>query len=128
MAAMVFCRYKSPLLWIHVLTEYSVLPESPRWLIAHGKKDQALVVLEWITPTSEFAQNGGAAVEENVQSQNGQISEAKRLFDQIVGAHELEQAEEGKFSFVEMFHGGKMQNWRRMALCVAVMAFQQLSG
>jgi hypothetical protein len=50
------------------------------------------------------------------------------MHQDIINTREAEKAAEGEFSFVELFHGGKVQNWRRMALCAGVMACQQLSG
>ncbi|KAJ4992481.1 sugar transporter [Stagonosporopsis vannaccii] len=91
------------------------LPESPRWLIAKGRDAEAKAVLDWITPRSENAEEPHEVTIQN-------------LCSSIIHAREVEKSAEGDVTFAELFHGGKMQNWRRMALCVGIMAFQQLSG
>lgn len=73
-------------------------------------------MLEWITPRAKDADDSthAAAVEDTHQN--------------IIRTREAEKALEGDFSYAELLHGGKVQNWRRMALCAGVMACQQLSG
>ncbi|KAM6528982.1 hypothetical protein FALCPG4_009934 [Fusarium falciforme] len=91
------------------------LPESPRWLVSQGYDSEAKEVLNWITPKDEL---NDSAHEKSVET----------AYQNITRARELERAAEGDFSFWELWHGGNIQNWRRMALCAGVMACQQLSG
>ncbi|EXK93401.1 hypothetical protein FOQG_05518 [Fusarium oxysporum f. sp. raphani 54005] len=92
------------------------LPESPRWLVSQGYDVEAKAVLEWITPKNKTLTE--AAHNDAVEA----------VYQSIVRTRELEQEAEGEFSYAELFHGGDMQNWRRMVLCAGVMACQQLSG
>lgn len=92
-------------------------------MISHGKLEQARETIAWITPAPKHPHKS-----EDGDHVPTQEETATRLFDQIVATHEMEQQAEGSASFGEIFHGGPMQNWRRMALCIGVMACQQLSG
>ncbi|KAK2671711.1 Sugar/inositol transporter [Fusarium oxysporum f. sp. vasinfectum] len=88
----------------------------PRWLVSQGYDVEAKAVLEWITPKNKTLTE--AAHNDAVEA----------VYQSIVRTRELEQEAEGEFSYAELFHGGDMQNWRRMVLCAGVMACQQLSG
>ncbi|KAK7228063.1 hypothetical protein V2G26_000233 [Clonostachys chloroleuca] len=92
------------------------LPESPRWLISRGYDQEAREVLEWITPKQK--DSTGAEHSATVEA----------CHQAIIATREMENSAEGEFSFKELLHGGKTQNLRRMILCAAVMAVQQLSG
>ncbi|TEA14806.1 Sugar transporter STL1 [Colletotrichum sidae] len=91
------------------------LPESPRWLISRGYDGEAKEVLAWITPRSKG-------------NNTEHLEAVEQIYQSIIQARELEKEAEGKFSYAELFHGGSVQNWRRMALCAGIMACQQLSG
>ncbi|KAG2420064.1 hypothetical protein HFD88_004862 [Aspergillus terreus] len=92
------------------------LPESPRWLVSAGFDGEARDVLAWITPKAKG------------KNEDDHARTVDAIYNSIVNTREMEQSAEGQFTYAELFHGGKMQNWRRMALCAGVMACQQLSG
>ncbi|KAH6695600.1 general substrate transporter [Plectosphaerella plurivora] len=92
------------------------LPESPRWLVSRGYDAEAKEVLDWITPRPKD------------QSDADHEVAVETIHQSIVATREEEKSAEGEFSYAELLHGGKVQNWRRMALCAGVMAIQQLSG
>ena len=73
-------------------------------------------MLNWITP--------------RISGQTNEEHEAniEALHQSIIVTREAERAAEGSFSYAELLHGGRTQNWRRIALCAGVMAIQQLSG
>ena len=88
------------------------MPESPRWLIRKGKIEEATDVLQRLT-----GKNVGADDERVLKLRN-----------EIEDAVQEEAAEGANFSYRELLKGGKTQNLRRILLCWAVQAFQQLSG
>jgi hypothetical protein len=88
-----------------------MLPESPRFLMKQGKHLEAKGVL--------------AALE----GKNVPLSDPRvlKLYDDIQQAITLESAG-GPFKYKELFEGGQLQNMRRIILCFACAAFQQLTG
>ena len=96
---------------IGLLLSIPFLPESPRWLYARGRLEDARNVLAALA--------GPHCLPDD--------PEVEQLFGEIAQAVELEN-EGGSFKYSELLHGGPLQNYRRMLLCFAVLAFQQLSG
>lgn len=89
------------------------LPESPRWLISQNRDAEAKEVIRWIT----------------VSKNSEDIEEtALATYNEIIHTRNVEVAAEGEFQLKELFEGGEMQNWRRMAISFGIMACQQLSG
>lgn len=86
------------------------LPESPRWLIKKGHRDEAAKVL---------AQLDSTTVEDPKI-----VAVMKQLDYSIVAADQLM----GEFSYKELLTNGKEQNFYRTVIAVTAQAFQQLSG
>jgi hypothetical protein len=87
------------------------IPESPRWLQKRGRKEESKRVIARLT-------GKGVGIDD---------ARVLKLYNDIEEAINLESAE-GPFKYKELFQHGRLQNFRRMCLCAAVDAFQQLSG
>lgn len=88
------------------------LPESPRWLIAHDKVDEARLILARLT--SKTAKPTDRIV----------IEQSKEIEDAIA----LERSISGNFSYKELFQNGELQNFRRICLCFGIQLMQQMGG
>ncbi|KIX96707.1 uncharacterized protein Z520_07426 [Fonsecaea multimorphosa CBS 102226] len=86
-------------------------PETPRFLHAQGKHDEAEEV------TARLVGKGASTNDPRV----------RELSQDILNALALE-SEGGPFQFKELLQGGKLQNFRRMCISFASNAFQQLGG
>jgi sugar porter (SP) family MFS transporter len=85
------------------------LPESPRWLIMHGKIEQGTYNLCKLRGLEE----------------NDPVLQAE--LESIINSNESQDSEE-PFRYRELFQNGKTQTFRRMCLGFFVQAAQQLSG
>lgn len=85
------------------------LPETPRWLMAHDRHDEAKQVIA--------ALKGASIDDEEVEQMALGIQAAL-----------LEESKGGPFKLKEMFTGGKVANGRRTAITVAVQLMQQFTG
>lgn len=81
------------------------LPESPRWLVAKGRHEEALAVLAALE---------GTTVDD---------PEVRQTHRAIIDAVSQE-----RFSFRSLFTGGRSQNFRRTLLGCLSQMFQQISG
>jgi hypothetical protein len=83
------------------------VPESPRWLVAKGRHEEALAVLSALsgTPVDDPA---------NIKTWHGIV--------------ETIRASAGDFALKELLTHGKSQHFRRTALGVLAQCFQQITG
>jgi sugar porter (SP) family MFS transporter len=85
------------------------LPESPRWLIKHGKIEQGV---------HNLCKLRGLPEDDPV---------LKAELDSIMATFESQKSE-APFQYKELFQNGKSQTFRRMCLGFFIQAAQQLSG
>ena len=88
-----------------------ILPESPRWLHAQDRHEEANKII------ARLIGKGVSTEDPRVQDLAQEINDAIAL-----------ESAGGPFKMRECFSGGKLQNFRRLCICFAVDAFQQLGG
>ncbi|KAJ4125122.1 sugar transporter-like protein [Fusarium oxysporum] len=84
------------------------MPESPRWLLAHGKKEQAHIVLG--------ALNDLDPNDDHVLAESTVITDAINRFSR------------SQLGFKELMSGGKNQHFARMVIGSSTQFFQQFTG
>ncbi|KIY50131.1 general substrate transporter [Fistulina hepatica ATCC 64428] len=94
---------------ICLLVQASMLPGDPRWLLAHGFKDEAISVI--------------GILEDKPEDHPHVI----RVKDEIQLSLDQESAG-GPFSYKELLEGGPIGNFRRICLCIGISAMQQFTG
>ncbi|KAG2365289.1 general substrate transporter [Suillus spraguei] len=93
---------------IIMVTCIGFLPESPRWLVKHGRNAEAMAVL--------------SAMEDKPPTD----PEVQRTYYGICEAVGVETSNQG--SLRELTTGGRSQNFRRTVIAVVFMIMQQLTG
>ncbi|KZT60337.1 general substrate transporter [Calocera cornea HHB12733] len=86
------------------------LPESPRWLVKHGRNAEALAVISALEDTDHH----------NMR--------VMQTYAGICEAVEAESEGSSKEKLGRLLHGGPTQNFRRTALGVVNQCFQQITG
>lgn len=81
------------------------LPESPRWLVAKGRHEEAIAVL---------------AALDNTTVDDPEVRQTHRAI--------MDAVSQEKFSFRQILTGGRSQNLRRTVLGCLSQMFQQISG
>ncbi len=94
---------------IPMLFAITLLPESPRWLAAHDRQAESLVVLRRL--------RGHRLDDEDVQ----------KLHSDIVTAA-AEEASMNAGSWCSLLRADKIHSRRRLLIACAIQAFQQLGG
>lgn len=97
---------------IFLVIQMLPLPETPRYLVLHNQNDSASEVITRLHPD---------------KSATADHPDVRYLRQQIETGIELESAG-GPFRYRELFQGGKVQNFRRIILCMAVNVMQQFTG
>ncbi|PIL23206.1 MFS general substrate transporter [Ganoderma sinense ZZ0214-1] len=93
-----------------LLLQVLVLPDSPRWCMAHGREEEGARIL--------------AQLEDHDSPDHPDVV-AKRKEIQVSLAQE---SAGGPFRYRELLQGGKLGNFRRICLCIGVNVMQQFTG
>ena len=92
-----------------MLVLIAILPETPRWLAAHGKADESLAVLRRL--------NGHKMSDDEISLVHAQIMNTV-AYEASIGA--------GKWK--DLLKNDEIQSQRRFLIACSVQAFQQLGG
>ncbi|KAJ4001194.1 general substrate transporter [Lentinula boryana] len=90
--------------------QVAMLPDSPRWLLAHGYEEEASKVI--------------ALLEDHDTVDHPDVIQARKEIEMSLA----QESEGGPFRYRELLHGGPIGNFRRICLCIAVNVMQQFTG
>ncbi|KAJ3763531.1 general substrate transporter [Lentinula raphanica] len=93
-----------------LLLQVAVLPDSPRWLLAHGYDQEASKVI--------------ALLEDHDSADHPDVNRARKEIEKSLA----QESEGGPFRYSELLHGGPIGNFRRICLCIAINVMQQFTG
>lgn len=95
---------------LSMVTVATFLPETPRWLVSHGKNEEAVDVIAALADLPED--------HETVLETFNEIAEIAKY-----------EADAGySFDYREMLGGGEIQNFRRMCLCFGIQFMEEMCG
>ncbi|KAF8434584.1 general substrate transporter [Boletus edulis BED1] len=96
------------------------LPESPRWLVKHGRNAEAVAVIS--------ALDDKPFSDPEVQRTYHAIREAVEIEEGNHGLYGNKEARGSHSQLRELFTGGRTQNFRRTSLGVLNQCFEQITG
>ncbi|KAG7087390.1 hypothetical protein E1B28_013361 [Marasmius oreades] len=93
-----------------LLLQGMVLPDSPRWLLAHGYEEEGVKVI--------------AILEDQDSVDHPDVVRVKKEIEVSL----VQESAGGPFRYRELFEGGPIGNFRRICLCIGVNVMQQFTG
>ncbi|KAL0579235.1 hypothetical protein V5O48_002797 [Marasmius crinis-equi] len=93
-----------------LLLQGMVLPDSPRWLLAHGYEEEGARVI--------------AILEDRDSVDDPDVQRVKKEIEISLA----QESAGGPFRYRELLEGGPIGNFRRICLCIGVNVMQQFTG
>ena len=111
-----------------LLLQGAVLPDSPRWLLAHGREEEALSVLcqlEDKPADHEDVIEKKREIEVSLMQESaGGTSSQRSYFRRSLSRMRMT----GPFKYSELLERGPVDNFRRVCLAIGVNVMQQFTG
>ena len=93
-----------------LLLQVLVLPDSPRWCMAHGRAEEGARIL--------------AQLEDRDSPEDPHVVEKRKEIEVSLA----QESAGGPFRYSELLEGGPLGNFRRICLCIGVNVMQQFTG
>lgn len=93
-----------------LLVQVAVLPDSPRWCMAHGREEEGARILAQLEDRDSIDHLDVVAKRKEIEVSLAQESAG------------------GPFRYRELLQGGPLGNFRRICLCIGVNVMQQFTG
>lgn len=93
-----------------LLLQVAVLPDSPRWCMAHGREEEGARILAQLEDRDSASHPDVVAKRKEIELSLAQESAG------------------GPFRYRELLQGGPLGNFRRICLCIGVNVMQQFTG
>lgn len=104
-----------------------VLPDSPRWLIAHGYKEEGARVIAMLedrdSPDHPDVVRAQKEIELSLEQESAGGTSSFCVTAFVSLTHLL-----GPFRYKELLENGPIGNFRRICLCIGINVMQQFTG
>lgn len=104
-----------------------VLPDSPRWLIAHDRKEEGARVLAMLEDKDSVDHPDVVLKVKEIELSLAQESAGGQHFCSPI-PHAASCFSLGPFKYSELLEGGPLGNFRRICLCIGINVMQQFTG
>lgn len=110
-----------------LLLQAMTLPDSPRWLIAHGYKEEGMRVIAMLEDKDSLDHPDVVKARLEIEASLALESAGGKLFSEPT-FFIAKPSSKGPFRYRELLEGGKIQNFRRICLCIGINVMQQFTG